>query len=774
MLNFKKIYILLCTILFVCLGVVLTSTNKVQAKIFSGYSYSKVYNALPEKYQSSDYIYNNNNIGYIQFANYKNNPYRMSVKKSSTENDFVYCVDYSKHIVLNTSYAAKNNLFNDTLRTKIGIALSYGTIKWGTKASSNYTTGNAIVDYYMTQIVIHSLIYKYGNDKSNYGIDYSELSFYKNTNSLQKKSKELYDFCCKTKVTLPNGSFENNKFSFKKDNFSLYLSDNEVISDLVECDIASDNADVSSFTRKLSSKSMDSSKIKIQTKDDTYHSAFQLHIPISSINKLTPGKHIFSVTETVDFNPYIAAFWNCTDTAVGNSGQEVGGLFKDSVEVKDSLSLDLLIGEVSLKKTDSISGDIIEDATFSILQYDDAEKKYVKYKDLYYDADTKLYKSGNIYANTNNTKAKFKIVEGAPGKNYINDWKGQTFQLTDKIYTFEFDVENTPIMGSLQIKKTGDNPSFSDNKISYSPGTSLQNVSFDLFAEEDIYLKKKLIYKANQKILQLTTNDKGIARADELPLGKYYLKETTTNEYHTLDDSLYHFVITQDKNRKYSEIKFDIKNHRKLCEIQLFKYAFDRKDTNKKIPLNQAKFGLYAAEDIIDLNGTVIIVKDTLIAEGITDKSGMITFSDLLYANYYLKELEAPKGYVINDGILPIPKEDFTKTDDNKYITLKDCVNQEKEYSIQLQKNGEIFTQVKQQRSTNGKFITYETATKPLSDVTYTLYDADNKVVQSEITDDNGIISISHLLTGDYYLIETKAPKEYIKNSKKIKFTITD
>lgn len=203
-------------------------------------------------------------------------------------------------------------------------------------------------------------------------------------------------------------------------------------------------------------------------------------------------------------------------------------------------------------------------------------------------------------------------------------------------------------------------------------------------------------------------------------------------------------------------------------------YAFDREDASKKVPLENAKFGLYANEDIYDLSGKLIVKKDSLIEEKTSDSNGQLSFSNLLYANYYIKELKSPKGFLLNDGIILINKEDFSKVENNLYSIEKECVNLEKEYSVQLTKLGELFTKTKLEKTDNGEFLVYLPEKKSLSNVTFSLYDSNNHFIMSKTTDENGILFFDHLLSGDYYLLEKEAPEEYIINKEKIQFSITD
>ena len=65
-------------------------------------------------------------------------------------------------------------------------------------------------------------------------------------------------------------------------------------------------------------------------------------------------------------------------------------------------------------------------------------------------------------------------------------------------------------------------------------------VTFDVYAKEDIVSADGLgtvYHKAGDKVATIVTNDKGIARIDDLPLGKYYLVETKTLDGFVLDDT---------------------------------------------------------------------------------------------------------------------------------------------------------------------------------------------------------------------------------------------
>ena len=67
----------------------------------------------------------------------------------------------------------------------------------------------------------------------------------------------------------------------------------------------------------------------------------------------------------------------------------------------------------------------------------------------------------------------------------------------------------------------------------------LENVSIGLYAYSDIIINNKILYKKNDLIKTLITNEEGKVIFDELELGKYYIKEIKTNENYIIDENIY-------------------------------------------------------------------------------------------------------------------------------------------------------------------------------------------------------------------------------------------
>ena len=177
---------------------------------------------------------------------------------------------------------------------------------------------------------------------------------------------------------------------------------------------------------------------------------------------------------------------------------------------------------------------------------------------------------------------------------------------------------------------------------------SLTDVTFEVYAEEDIKAADGVsedYYKADELVATMTTDETGITKLSNLPLGKYYVKEVGTAHGYVLDPEIRHVDLSYvDQNTPVVTYNDDWKNHRQRVIINLVK-----KEKDQDRVLEGGVFGLYAKEDIkSSTTGKVLIEADEIIELKSTDAEGKITFmADLpIDAEYYVKELYAPAGFV--------------------------------------------------------------------------------------------------------------------------------
>ena len=216
--------------------------------------------------------------------------------------------------------------------------------------------------------------------------------------------------------------------------------------------------------------------------------------------------------------------------------------------------------------------------------------------------------------------------------------------------------ENHPAKGKLIIHKSGETLKSFKKDFAYEE-TSLSGTEFAVFAAEDIYTpdhqvdeqgNRVVIYAKDTLIRKVTTDEKGEAVLTDLPLGTYLVKETKAPTGFVLNSESKEITfLYKDQDTPVVEETVEFSNKRQKVDLKVVK-----EDTENGKKLEGAEFGIYNKNDI--LSGDKVIVKaDTLLQKVMSDKNGLAQFTlDLPLGKYYVKELQAPEGYVSSDEIL--------------------------------------------------------------------------------------------------------------------------
>lgn len=179
---------------------------------------------------------------------------------------------------------------------------------------------------------------------------------------------------------------------------------------------------------------------------------------------------------------------------------------------------------------------------------------------------------------------------------------------------------------------------------------NLQDVTFEVYAAEDIQKAdgvSGIYYQKDELVATVTTDQSGIAKVEDLPVGKYYVLEKETADGYVLDtEPRYVDLSYRDQDTPVVTYDEDWQNQRQKVSISVLK---KEKDSDRV--LEGAIFGLYAKEDILSETGKVLIEADTLIELKTTDADGKLSFiADLpIGYTYYVKEVQAPDGFVTSE-----------------------------------------------------------------------------------------------------------------------------
>ena len=236
-----------------------------------------------------------------------------------------------------------------------------------------------------------------------------------------------------------------------------------------------------------------------------------------------------------------------------------------------------------------------------------------------------------------------------------------TFTVEDTAEIQKVEMKDAVPTGTLIINKKGeflDKVSTLDSVggwlkhlFEYFSG-SLKEVTFEVYALEDIKAadgESEDYYKKDALVATITTDETGVAKLTDLPLGKYYVKEKETANGYVLDRETREVDLTyRDQNTAEVTYSADWQNKRQKAEVKVLKKA---KDSDRV--LEGAVFALCNKDDIVNAKGDVILKADTVIEEQATDKDGKLTFTaDLpLGHTYYVKETSPAPGFATTDQV---------------------------------------------------------------------------------------------------------------------------
>ena len=244
---------------------------------------------------------------------------------------------------------------------------------------------------------------------------------------------------------------------------------------------------------------------------------------------------------------------------------------------------------------------------------------------------------------------------------------------------------------------------------------AIEGVKFNILASD-----KKTVIET------LTTDKSGHATTKKLDKGTYYYQEIEVPDGYVKDDEIFEFQI----NKQNEVVKREVINKRITGNLNVIKV-----DDNNT-PIKGVKFEIY------DANKNKV---DTIT----TDENGKATSKDLQIGTYTYKEVSVPKGYVI---------------DENEY-----------EFAVTSKETKIEKTVVNNRAKGALKIIKLEKGTKtPIEGVTFEILDENKNVVDTIVTNKDGIAEKQDLIVGKYYYREISAPDKYIVDSKEKSFKLTD
>lgn len=275
----------------------------------------------------------------------------------------------------------------------------------------------------------------------------------------------------------------------------------------------------------------------------------------------------------------------------------------------------------------------------------------------------------------------------------------------------------------------------------------LSGVHFGLYASNDIYQDGVLIFMKDELICDMETFD-GFAYSDELPNGSYYVKELSTIDGFVLNNDKYFVDLVNDRKEVF-DYMINLINERQSVFLNLSKRGefFDKviNDSGSyyDVALSGIRFGLYSGGDIYSNSGKLLVKKNELIKELVTDQDGNISEQlNIPFGTYYIKELETLEGYNLDNNIYEF---NISKSSDDiiKIMVSKEpIINELKKSKLVIHKVDEFGNRIE--------------------GAGFKIFDCFDNLIYEGFTNGDGVISIDNLGYGKYYFYEVSAPDGYI------------
>lgn len=182
-----------------------------------------------------------------------------------------------------------------------------------------------------------------------------------------------------------------------------------------------------------------------------------------------------------------------------------------------------------------------------------------------------------------------------------------------------------------------------DEKFNIGNNDEILNVSFGLYADEDLKASNGTVIPKNGLIEIITCDEKGKATfTTDLPIGKYYVKEISTGNHYILSDKKYPIVFEyagQDTATVHISVNDGepIENEIIYGTIQGLKI-----DSETGENITGALFGLFSITETEFTEETAILTSES-------NEEGIFTFENVPYGEYIVSELKPAEGYLPNE-----------------------------------------------------------------------------------------------------------------------------
>ena len=279
-----------------------------------------------------------------------------------------------------------------------------------------------------------------------------------------------------------------------------------------------------------------------------------------------------------------------------------------------------------------------------------------------------------------------------------------------------------------------------DETFGIGKNDEIKNISFGLYAKEDIVSSSGTAIPADGLIEIITLDENGAATANtDLPFGSYYVKEIATDEHYILSDTQYPFTF-EYAGQDTEAVEIKINDGKPIENKLIYGSVSGKKIDENGEALGGALIGIFKADE-------TEFTKEHAIMTATSEKDGSFSFAKVPYGKWIVREIEAPEGFVLDDTSYEV------NIGENEQVIEVEITDEYIHGNIELIK---VDADYPDNKLTGATFEVYKDVNGDGK-----LDDGDELIGNLEETA-TGIYEMKELLYGKYLVKETKAPEGFV------------
>ena len=311
-------------------------------------------------------------------------------------------------------------------------------------------------------------------------------------------------------------------------------------------------------------------------------------------------------------------------------------------------------------------------------------------------------------------------------------YAGQNVAVTETATSFENERQKVEISLVKSIEQ--------NERFDIGTNGEMKNITFGLFSAEEIVSTSGTFIPADGLIEIVSLNEDGTATIKtDLPYGRYYVQEIATDSHYKLSDAKYP-IIFEYVGQDTAVVKIAVNDGKAIKNDLIYGSVSGKKVDEDGNALGGAMIGLFRTDD-----GE--FTKENALMTTTSAEDGSFSFENIPCGTWYVREIEQPTGFVLDDTIYPV-----TIGTDGQVVEIE-IVNEYGRGNIHLTK---VDSEYPDNKLTGAVFEVYKDSNNNSK------LDEGDELLGTLTEKEIGEYGMNDLFYGRYFVKETKAPDGFV------------